>query len=129
MSTVGLEGWLRRSAQPLGDAVCRGHAQYPALLQALQKWQQGFFGHFCILWSLICHSCAYTQLFLVYYSFFAFCYLKRHSLRYKHCSTAAKGSQVPACLISRIYVEMFEAGSLGLCALFTQPLDALRQFP
>lgn len=129
MSTVGLEGWLRRSAHPLGDAVCRGHAQYPALAPGSSVMAAGVFRSFCILWSLICHSCAYTQLFLVYYSFFAFCYLKRHSLRYKHCSTAAKGSQVPACLISRIYVEMFEAGSLGLCALFTQPLDALRQFP
>ena len=128
MSTIGLEGWLR-SAYPLGDAVCRGHAQYPASARSSSETAVGVFWSCCILWSLICHSCAYTQLFLSCYSFFAFCHLKRRSLRYKHCSTAAKGSQVPACLISRIYLEMFEAGSLGLCALFTQPLDALRQFP
>lgn len=46
MSTVGLEGWLRRSAHPLGDAVCRGHAQYPAFAPGSSEMAAGVFWSF-----------------------------------------------------------------------------------
>ena len=95
---VGPEGWLRRFAHPLGVAVCRGHAQYSAfvpdtlfLLQAPQKWQLGFSGLFVSFGSRICPDCACTQLFLVPYSFFVFCWSRRGVSVCKHCSTAAKG--------------------------------------
>ena len=46
---VGLEGWLRCFAHPLGGVECREHARFPAfapnalfLLPALQKWQLSF---------------------------------------------------------------------------------------
>lgn len=62
------------------------------LLQTPQKWQSGFWS-FCI-WFIICScpKCACVQLFLVLYSFFAFCCSRCFS-RCKHWS---KGSQVPA---------------------------------
>ena len=50
---------------------------------------------FCILLSIICSYCTCMKLFLVLYSFFVFCWLKKHLSRYKHCS---QGSQIPACL-------------------------------
>ena len=50
----------------------------------------------CIFLSIICPNCvAYAELFLVPYSFFVFCFLKKLLVRCKHCS---KGSQVSACL-------------------------------
>ena len=53
------------------------------------------FWSFCILLSIICPSCACMQSFLVPYSFFVFCCLRRLLSRCKHCG---KGFQVPACL-------------------------------
>ena len=91
----GLRGGLGGRPHPLGGAVCRVHAQYPALLPTPQKWQLGFWS-FCILF-IICPNGACTQLFLVPYRFFVFCCSRRRLSRWKHCS---KGSQVPACLLS-----------------------------
>ena len=92
--------------------MCRGHAPYPAfapdtpfLLLALWKWQLGFYS-FCVFLSRICPNGACTQLFLVPYSFFIYCRLRRSLSICKHFSTAAKGpsSQLPACLsISTAY--------------------------
>ena len=39
---VGPEAGLKWFAHPFGGVVCRGHAQYPALLPALQEWRLGF---------------------------------------------------------------------------------------
>ena len=64
------------------------------LLPALQKWQLDFWS-FCIFLSIICPNCACTQLFLVPYGFFVFCFSRRRLSRCKHCS---RGSQVPAGL-------------------------------
>ena len=98
---VGPEGWLGGFAHPLGGAVCRGPAQYPAfapdtlfLLPAPQKCQLCFWS-LCILLFIICPNCACTQLFLVPYSFFVFCCLRRRVFGRKQCS---KGPQVTACL-------------------------------
>ena len=52
----------------------------------------GFFWSFISFGSRICPNCACTQLFLVPYSFFVFCSLRRGVSRCKRCS---KGSQVP----------------------------------
>ena len=69
------------------------------LLPALQKWQLGFFfGLFCILLSRICPNYTCMWLFLVPYSFFVFCSLRRHLSRCKHCS---RGSQVPGPSLSQ----------------------------
>ena len=43
---VGLEGWLRWSAHPLGGVVCRGHVQCPALAPGSSKVAVAFFGLF-----------------------------------------------------------------------------------
>ena len=67
------------------------------LLQALQQWQLGFLVFFYLL-SRICPNCVSMQLFLVPYNFFAFCCSRKGVSRCKHCSTAAKGPQVTACL-------------------------------
>ena len=53
------------------------------------------FVRFCILLSILRPNCTCMQLFLVPYSFFVFCCLRRHLSRCRRCS---KGSQVPACL-------------------------------
>ena len=95
---VRLEGWLAH----LFGGVCRGHAQYSAfaldtlfLLPALQKWQLGFFGSFFNLLSIICPSCACTQLYLVPCSLFVFCCWRRHLSR---CKPRRKGPRSQACL-------------------------------
>ena len=69
--------------------------QCPAFAPHSSEVAVGFFWSFCILLSIICPNCARLQLFLVPYSFFAFC-----CLRSPDASTAAKGprSQVPTCL-------------------------------
>ena len=54
---VGPDGWLRWFAHPLSGVVFKGHAQFLAFLQALQKWQLGGFGSFRILLFLICLNC------------------------------------------------------------------------
>ena len=92
-SGAGPEQWLRWFAHPFGGAVCRGHTQSHGalhLFRALQKWQLGFLMPFYLL-SRICPNCARTQLFLVPYSFFAFCCSRRDVFRYKHCGIATKG--------------------------------------
>ena len=43
---VGLEVWLGWSAHPLGGAVCRGHAQYPAFAPGSLEVAVGLFGLF-----------------------------------------------------------------------------------
>ena len=51
----------------------------------------GFFGLFVSFGSRICPNCACTQLFLVPYSFFVFCSLRRGVSRCNVCSIVAKG--------------------------------------
>ena len=89
---VGPE-WIRWSAHPLGGAVCRDHARYPAFAPGTWEVAAGFWP-FCILF-ILCPSRACVQLFLVPYSFFIFHCSRRYLSRRKHCSN---GSQVPTCL-------------------------------
>ena len=49
---VGLEGWLRWSVHPLGGAVCREHAQYPASAPGTSEAATGLWS-FCILLFII----------------------------------------------------------------------------
>ena len=79
---------------PLGGAMCRDQAQHPAFAPGNSEVAVGFWS-FCILLPKICLSCPCMQLFLVSYSVFVFCGLRRHLSRWKHCS---KGSHVTACL-------------------------------
>ena len=60
------------------------------LLQDLQKWQLGFFGLFESFVQNL-PQLRFMQLFLVPYSFFELCCLKRGVSRCKPCSTAAEG--------------------------------------
>ena len=84
-------GGLRCFAHPL---LCAGGTcSTLLLLQALQKWQLGFLVSLCLL-SRICPNCACMRLFLVPYSFFVSCCLRRGVSTCEHCS---KGSWVPAC--------------------------------
>ena len=95
-SGVRADGWLRWFAHPLGGVVCRGHAQYPAFAADSSKVAFGVFWSFCILFLYLIRSyCTCMKLFLIPYSFFVFCWLRKHLSRYKHCS---QGSQIPACL-------------------------------
>ena len=55
-------GWLGWFAHPLGGDVCRGHAQYPAFLWALQKWQLDFLVSLYPL-SRICPNSTYMKSF------------------------------------------------------------------
>ena len=82
------EGW---SAHPLVVlcAVCM-HSTL-LLLPTPQKWQLGFLV-FLYLLSRNCPSCTCTQLFLVPYSFFVFCCLRRGDVC-PGASTAGKGSR------------------------------------
>ena len=64
----------------------------PAFAPGSSEVAVGLFWSFCILLSIICPSCTCTKLFLVPYSFFVFCCLRRRLSRCKHCS---KVSRVP----------------------------------
>ena len=91
------EVWLRWSAHPFGGVECRGHVQYPAFAPDSSEVAVGFFWSLCIL-SIICPNSACMQLFLIHYSFFVVCCLRRHLSRCQHCS---KGSQVPGPSLSQ----------------------------
>ena len=71
---------------------------------------------FCILLFMICPNCAGTQLFLVPYSFFVFCCLKRADVC-PGASTAAKGptSHIPACLITCLLPSLTFGDSVTPC--------------
>ena len=59
-----------------GSCIVPGcHSSTVLLLPAPQKWQLGFWS-FGILLSIRCPNCTCTQLFLVPYYFFVFCWLK-----------------------------------------------------
>ena len=94
---VRLEGWLRCFAHPFGGVVCRV-LQHPIFPHHSSEVAVGFFWSFCILLSIICPNCTCMQLFLVPYSFFVFCCLRRRLSRCKNCS---KGSQVPGPSLSQ----------------------------
>ena len=105
------EGWLRCFAHPSGGGVCRGQAHYlcfcprhPIFAPGSSKLAVGFFGLFVSFGSRICPNCAYTQLFLVPYSFFVFCCSRKGVSRCKYCSTAAKGPRSqPVSVWSEMY--------------------------
>ena len=86
---IGWKRWLRWFAHPFVVLCTGGQAQYPAFVQALQKWQLGLLISLYLL-SRISPNCACMQLFSVS-CFFVFCCLRRDRSRCKHCSTAAKG--------------------------------------
>ena len=76
-----------------GASWCvQGAWAVPCLCSRLFRSGSWVFWSFCIFLSIICPSCACTQLFLVPFSFFVICSLRRHLSRCKHCS---RGSQVP----------------------------------
>ena len=75
--------------------LCAGHVRRALfLLPASQKWQVGFWS-FCIFLLIICPNiAACMQLFLVPYSFFVLCCLKRRWSRCKHCRVLGPTSQL-----------------------------------
>ena len=78
-------------------------------LSGLQKWQWVFWS-FCILFK-ICPKYSDTQLFLVPYSVFAFCYWRKCLSRCKHCSHCSKEAQVPGPSLSHTQ----QSWSYNLC--------------
>ena len=92
---------------PLGEAVCRGHAQYPAFVPGTSEVAAGFWP-FCILLFIICPNCACVRLLLAPYSLFV-SVACRGSL--SRCKPSSKGSQVPACL--RFCWLLFPCSSLA----------------
>ena len=60
---VGLEGWLRWSAHPLGGAVCRDHVQPPTFARSFSEVAVGLWP-FSILLFIIDRTCACVQFFL-----------------------------------------------------------------
>ena len=74
----------------------------------------------CIFRSRICPNCAFTQLFLVLYSFFVFCSWGRGGSR---CKLSNKGSQVPG--LSPTQMPDTRPG----CLLCFQPTGWRRRLP
>ena len=98
--------------QPPVMLCAGGHAQDPPFASGTTEGAVGFWP-FCIF-CIICPNWPCTHLFLIRYSVFVFCCLRRRLSRCKHCS---KGSQVPACLRftnSYLLRICFEAAS-GSC--------------
>ena len=58
---LGLEGWLRWFAYPLGGVVCRGHVQYPAFALNSRSFSWVFWSLciFCPEFALTAHACNY----------------------------------------------------------------------
>ena len=57
------EAWLRWSACPLGGAVRRGHAQYPASAASSSKLAVGFFGLFVSFVQNLPQLCMHSSYF------------------------------------------------------------------
>ena len=98
---VGLQGWLRCFAHPLGGVLCRRHVQYPAfapdtlfLLQVLQKGQLGFLVFLCLLVQnlpqLHVHAVIFSPIQFLCILLLEEMFVQVQALQ--HCS---KGSQVP----------------------------------
>ena len=90
----------------------QGACTVPGLCSCSSEVSAGFLS-FCIFLSIICPNCAaYAQLFLVPYSFFVFCCLKKPLVRCKNCS---KGSQVSACLSVSFLSRIVPYGCANIC--------------
>ena len=83
------EGWFRCSAHSWGNAVCRGLVQYPVCAQGSSDVAIGFLVSL-YLWVQNLYHLHRTQLFVVPYSFFAFCCSKRVVSKSKYYRTVAK---------------------------------------
>ena len=113
MSRDWARGWLWWFAHPSAGVECKEQTLYPALLgtkkstlfllQALQKWQLGFWVFFVSfvqnLPQLRMHGFVFCFLFFFVFSIledrFVFSYRRTSLCRFKHCSTAAKGPRSP----------------------------------
>ena len=105
--------------------MCRGHAQYPAfapdtllLPPALQKWQLGFLVSLYLFVHNLPQLHRHEVIFSPLYTFFIFCYSRRHLGRCKHCS---KGSQVPGLSLSQLCSQCvsLRMAYFGTCAQTT----------
>ena len=83
------EGWLRCFVHSVGGGVCRGLVQY-RFCSGLFRCGSWVFGLSVSFGSRIYTTYTCTQLFVVPYSFFAFCCSKRRVSRSKYCRTVAK---------------------------------------
>ena len=107
---VAQEGWLRWFAHPL-CGVCRGHVQSPAFPPGCLEMAVGVSWSLCIFCPAFALPCACIQLFLILYSLFLFCFLRRCLSRFRHFSTAAKGPRFQP-------VSMVGLFSQKTCAFF-----------
>ena len=85
-------------ALPLGCCV-QGTCAVPCFCSQLFRTSIRFFLSFSIFLSIICPSCPGMQLFLVRYSFFAFCCWRRCLSRYQHCSRGSQPFSGPNSII------------------------------
>ena len=99
---------LRWFAYPLGGVVCKGVIFLPTPCYCSRLFKSvaiRFFRLFVSFGPQFILMC--TQLFLVPYSFFVFCGLRRCVSKYEHCSTAAKGPKSQpvslTCIIHSIW--------------------------
>ena len=95
---VRLEQWLRWFSLTFVVLSGGGRAQYPVLCpwhpfcsRLFRNGSWVLYIYLSIFGSRICPTCTRSQLFLVLYSFFVFCSLRRGVSKCKLCSTAAKG--------------------------------------
>ena len=95
---VRLEQWLRWFSLTFVVLSGGGRAQYPVLCpwhpfcsRLFRNGSWVLYIYLSIFGSRICPTCTCSQLFLVLYSFFVFCSLRRGVSKCKLCSTAAKG--------------------------------------
>ena len=90
---LGLRGVLG-VCPPLGAAICRDHVWYPVFAPGTSEVTVGVLAFLYLVAHNLSH-CSGMQSFLVPFSFFVSCCLRRFLSRCKQCT---KGSQVPACL-------------------------------
>ena len=93
---MGLEGWLRWFAHPLGCGVCRVSAQYPAFAPGSSKVAFGVFGLF------VSFAQNLPQLYIHAFSLIQFVcilLLKEKCVQVQALQPFGKGFQVPVCLV------------------------------
>ena len=127
---------------PLSGIECRGHVQYPAfapdtlfLLQAIQKWQSGFWWVFFFVFLYLVvqnfpQLCMDTVV-LIPINFFVFCSLRRGISRCKLCrklsSNTGKGPRSQACLNNIIEAFFLSLPSTSTCLLYNNSRLQLKE--
>ena len=114
----GQRGGLGGLPTHLGGPVCRDHVWYSAFALGTSEAAVSFWPFYIFLFIIALNVCDWSY----FYSFFLFCYLRRHLSRSK-CKHSNRGSQVvPAILTSSGAWEL-------TCTSFQNPVCTLFPIP